>query len=177
MQGGVAQRYPQFDDDTEQEAARFLACDLDARPVIRGIGDLDRLNAWTEVAKELDITGPERRALRQRRQALNKTEADVEFTPATETAAVADGGAIIDADDGQEADDGSEWEIGPSQEEMEYADEAEFQSQKNGKRRVVWDLVNSVEEAEAALDREYSKDVVSLHLTELLEERLEELRS
>lgn len=179
--------FPEFENPDKQEAARFLCTDIDARPVIRGIHDPERLKAWTYVAKELDITGQQRRALRQRWQSLQRDEADdeVAFEPASEIeadaqseAAVADGGAVVEADDEANTcvsqSDG--WEIGPDQEAMTYEDEAEFQSKKNDKRRTVEDLVETVDDAESALDTQYQKDVVPIHTVELLEERLEELR-
>ena len=198
-----ARDYPEYEDEEKQEAARFLCSefenvdgrvtteDFHAVPMIDGITDIERLNKWTEVKKDLGsrVEKADREALRRRRRELT-VEEDVEFTPASETEAgadaVADGGAVVDeadADEGEESDapnDGvspnDDWEIGPDQEPMEYADEAEKQSKKNEKRRTVWDLVNTVEEAEDALDRQYRKDVVPIHTVELLEERLEELQ-
>lgn len=199
MQGGDAQNYPEKDDPIEQEAARFLLSDfssekghnasgeehLHAGPMIRGIADLERLHTWIDVAKEHSerVAKADRDALRQRLRELTVDET-VEFERASEMsvdaepeAAVADGGAVVEEDSDEEPD-GSDgrWQIGADQEAMTYADEAEKQSKKNEKRRTVWDLVTTVEEAEEALDREYAKDVVPIHLTELLEERLEELQ-
>lgn len=170
MRGGVAQRYPQFDDENEQEAARFLATDIDARPVIRGIEDISRLNAWTEVAKELDITGPERRALRQRRQALNNVDEQVEFTPASETdageAAVADGGAVVEENSVEEPDD--------SQDVLEYEDAAERESQYQDAYSVtkMYDDADAVREK---LQEEFDRDERRPHVVDALEERLSEV--
>ncbi|NHX37846.1 MULTISPECIES: hypothetical protein [Halolamina] len=181
MRASNTRNYSEYENDEKQEAARFLGSDFeDYAPIIRGIEDLDRLNAWTEVAKDLDCHEA-RRKLRLCRQALHRDAVDdVAFTPASETAAVADGGAVVAEESGSEvesaADADDDWEIGPNQEPMAYEDEAAFESAKNEKRRTVWDLMTMVEEAEEALDREYAKDVVPLHLTELLEERLEELQ-
>lgn len=201
MQGGDAQNYPEFEDPVEQEAARFLFSDftsekghnaseethLHAGPVIRGITDESRLHTWIEFAKEHSdrVAKADRDALRQRLRELSVDE-DVEFERASEIPveaepepAVADGGAVVE-ESGAEveatSETGKQWAIGDHQEAMEYADEAAFESKKNEKRRVVQDLIDTVEEAEAALDREYEKDVVPTHLTELLEERLAELR-
>lgn len=183
MRGRQGQNYPQFDDDHEQEAARFLAVDMDARPVIRAIDDLDRLNAWTEVAKDLQVTGPERKLLRERRQALQSRESDVdveEFEPASEieptvdAVPAADGGATVGT--AEDAADSVTREIGADQEQVEYADDADFESQKNDLRGFVfseqYDTVDAVEEA---IDDEFQRDTVRPHVVELLEERLEGL--
>lgn len=201
MRPDASRRYPHSDDPVEQEAARFLLSDftsekghdasdddhLHARPVIQGIDDKARLHTWIEIAKEYPgrVAKADRDALRQRLRELSVDE-DVEFTRAVKmdgdsspADAVADGGAVVEAksaDDGSDDDGDGEWEIGPDQAAMEYEDEAAFQSKQDDKQRVVQDLVTTVEEAEAALDREYSKDVVPIHLTDLLQDRLAELR-
>lgn len=185
----------EFQNEHKQEAARFLFSDftsekghnasdedhLHAGPVIRGITDMDRLEAWIEVKKDHPqrVAKADREALKQRVRELS-VDAEIEFERASEIKApstdaepepaVADGGAVIEED----VDDGRE--LGPDQEWQEYADEAAFQSAKNDKRRTVWDLITTVEEAEDALEREFAKDVVPRHTVELLEERTEGLR-
>jgi len=74
------------------------------------------------------------------------------------------------------ADGDGDWEIGPDQERMEYADEAEFESQKNDWRGFVFsETYDTVEAVEDQLDEEFQRDVVRPHVVELLQERLEDL--
>lgn len=179
MRASNAQNYPEYEDETKQEAARFLVCDIDARPVIRGIEDIDRLDAWTTVAKALDVEGRQRRALRQRWQALNTADEEIAFERASEIdtdaeAAVADGGAVVEDDaSGETAGDR---ELGPDQEQMAYADEAEFESRKNEWRGFVFsETYDTVEAVKDQLDEEFQRDQVRPHVVELLQERLEDL--
>lgn len=199
MRGSNAQNYSDKDDPVEQEAARFLLSNftsekghnasddehLHAGPVIREITGKDRLHTWIDVAKEHSerVAKADRDALRQRLRELSVDE-DVAFGRASEMSvdaesdtAVADGGAVVeeDSEPNSGVSSSGDWEIGPDQEAMEYEDEAEKQLMKNKKRRTVQDLVNTVDEAESALETQYAKDVVPLHTVELLEERLEEL--
>lgn len=199
MQGGDGQNYPQYDDPDKQEAARFLCSDftsvhghepddhLHAKPVIRAIDDLERLSAWTEVAKEHRITGPDRRALRKRHQALNGidepaeevfdsgselTEPSVDAEPEP---AVADGGAELGTV--EEANNNVSREISDDQERLEYEDDAQFESMKNDLRGFVFsEQYDTIEAVEEALDDEFQRDVVRPHLVELIKERLEQLR-
>jgi len=163
-----------LDTDAKQEAARFLTSSMDARPMIRGIDDEQRLADWEAVAEQLDLESRQKRALRQRREAMtgDGVDADQAFTAASEMeTAVADGGAVVEEE--PEEDDGQE--LAPHQEWMEYQDEAEFESEKNDQRRTVQDLITTVDGAEEALDKQFAKDVVPRHTVELLEERLEVL--
>jgi hypothetical protein len=158
---------------------------MDARPVIRGIEDRERLDAWTEVAKDINAEGRQRRALRQRRQAFNGDDVDVEeFQPASEIEpavdadpepAVADGGAQLGTV--TKANESVSREIGDDQERMEYADDAMFESKKNDMRGFVFsNEYDTIEAVEEALDDEFQRDTVRPHIVELLEERLAALR-
>jgi len=81
-------RYGPQDTATKREAVQFFRSDVDVRPVIRSIDDLDRLEEWITVASALAIDGEVRRALRYRRQALHRRDADVAFHPASDIDAV-----------------------------------------------------------------------------------------
>jgi len=205
MQGGDAQRYPFYEDDDKQEAARFLCSDftsekghdaseedhLHAQPIIDGIVDIERLNKWTEVKKDLGsrVQKADREALRRQRRELT-ADADVEFQPASEIdtnaeaeAPVADGGTVVEDDKSaaeveSATDTDCGWEIGPDQERMEYTDEAEFESQKNDWRGFVFsETYDTVKAVEEQLDEVFQRDVVRPHVVELLQERLEELKA
>jgi len=72
---------------TRRAVAQLLCSDVDARPVIRAIDELDRLDEWLDVAITLGVDGPQRRAIRQRRAAIRRTDAEVAFHQASEIAA------------------------------------------------------------------------------------------
>ncbi len=75
MKGGDAQNYPQFEDRHKQEAARFLGAGPEnLRPMLRGMISFERLDAWTEVAKEMDVDETERRMLRKHRVPSQRAE-------------------------------------------------------------------------------------------------------
>lgn len=174
MRGTDGHRYPSYDDENKQEAARFLGSEFDTyEPTIRGIDDLDRLNAWTEVAKALDCSEA-RRTLRLRRQALTDAETDVDFVRASETTdAVADGGAVVKESTADVQSD-DERELSPDQEWAEYTDDAELESEKNSMRGFS-ESYGTVEAVEEALEDEFDGDVVRRHVVELLDERREVL--
>jgi len=188
MRPSASQDYPEYEDAEKQEAARFLCADFDSyAEIIRGITDPDRLDAWTDVAKELDKDednnidcSEARHHLRKRRRALQAVDVDADdaFTAASEIdtdSAVADGGAVVEEASDENAEGDGRYELDDDQEWAEYDDEAAFESAKNDQRRTVWDLVTTVEEAEEALEKQLAKDVVPRHTVELLEERLEDL--
>jgi len=187
MKGGKAQDHPDYDDRHKQEAARFLdAGPENLRPMLRGMVSRERLDAWTEVAKDLDVDESERRLLRQRRVQLNERNSDhdqeeEEFTKATEvrdrvepsTDAVADGGADVEqgADD-QDGEDG--WEPRPDQTVVEYEDEAERESEKHNAASIAT-MFDEPEAVEEKIAEERDSETVRPHVLDALEERLEVL--
>jgi len=65
-----------FEDETDahREAARFLTSDMNVVPIVRGIDDLGRMNAWLQVAREMDCRRRVYRALEARRDYLVEQE-------------------------------------------------------------------------------------------------------
>jgi len=185
MQGGDAQNYPQYEDRHKQEAARFLHSGPEnLKPMLRGMINRERLDAWTEVAKDLDVDEAERRLLRQRRVQLNERNSDhpeeeEEFVPATEIEpapepaepAVADGGADV-AD--PEQDDKDEWEPREHQTVVEYDDPADRESQKQDAASVA-KYIETADEVREKIAEERDSDRVRPHVIDALEERLEVL--
>lgn len=160
-----------LDTDAKQEAARFLTGSMDARPMIRGIEDEQRLADWEAVADQLDLESRQERAIRQRREAMTGDDVEVSeaFTPASEMeTAVADGGAVVEEDD--DVDD----ELDEDQEWMEYEDAAERQSKKRDAASVA-KYIETADEVREKISEEYDRDVVRPHVFDALEERLEVL--
>lgn len=61
----------------EEDPSRFLATDMDLTPLIRGIEDLGRCNAWLQAAQEMQPQHVDRRtiqALEKRRDYLVEQE-------------------------------------------------------------------------------------------------------
>jgi len=99
MRPSASRDYPEYDDGEKQEAARFLCSDftsekghnasdqdhLHAQPIIDGIVDIERLNKWTEVKKDLGsrVQKDDREALKRRRRELTVDE-PVAFQAASE---------------------------------------------------------------------------------------------
>lgn len=181
MLGTQGHDYPQFEDEDKQEAARFLGSDFDRYDeIIRGIDDLDRLNAWTEVAKELDCTEA-RRELRLRRKALKRDDVEepVQFERASETdagaAAVADGGAVVDEDSNDsEAEELSDSDSGDEQSVMEYDDPADRESKYEDAMSVARTYTEP-DEVREKLQEEWSRDERRPHVVDALEDRLSEV--
>lgn len=166
-----------YDDEEKQDALRFLCSKMDARPLIRGINDIERLEAWEYVAEDLQLNPEEARTLRQRGDALRSDDADVsEFTPASEveatgeTQAVADGGAEVVV--AEEAAERATTE--PESETMEYSDDAEYESKLRDAERLC-QMFDTVDEVEEKLEDERDRDVVRPHVVEALEIRKGEL--
>jgi len=168
--------YPQFEDDEKQEAARFLVCDIDARPMIRGIQEISRLEAWEDVAEELEGLGDQQRALRQRREALEgeDVDADEAFSAASELSAATDGGSAAVADGGAVVDDDRDDENDGDQDVMEYEDAAERESKYQDARSIA-KMFDDPEQVRGKLQEEFDRDVRRPHVVDALEDRLEVL--
>jgi hypothetical protein len=54
---GSSEDRPAYDDECKQEAARFLFCDINPAPRIRGINDVERCRKWIDV--ETDSADPD----------------------------------------------------------------------------------------------------------------------
>lgn len=61
-------RYPEHRERFGEDPARILASSMDPEPRINGIGDLGLLNAWAQVAREMDANVEQ--AIEQRRNEL-----------------------------------------------------------------------------------------------------------
>ncbi len=179
---------PEYGDPDKQEAADFFSrsfksefeaayndeenAHIRARPMIRGIQTLERLNAWTDVAKDMDVHHEQREALRKRRREL-QADADgatAEFTTASQTdagqQAIADGGAEVVAEDGHELD--------ADQERVEYENEAERESKKREAAGIA-KMFDDAETVREKIAEERNSDRVRRHVIDALEERLEVL--
>lgn len=86
-------QYPDYRDEFGLDPARFLYSDLDVRPLLRGVDDVELLRAFQAV--EADRDNPDRELIGDiaaRIQALQKVESpDVNATPSTGEVAT-DGG-------------------------------------------------------------------------------------
>lgn len=178
-----AQNYPEYAATHKQEAARVLDSDFDTDgEIIRGMTDLDRLNAWTEVAKDLDAKTV-RRQLRLRRQALTNRDVDVEFEPASEIdspsveaasePAVADGGAVVE-DESEAASESSIDDNDDEQTVMEYADAAHRESKYQDALSIARTYTEP-SEIQDKLQEEWRRNERRPHIVDALEDRLSEV--
>lgn len=83
MRGHPPEHRPRFPDVAKhnggEDPARFLCADMDVIPLIRGISDLGRCNAWIQVAREIGAPQRVQRALERRRDfILQQTPARAE---------------------------------------------------------------------------------------------------
>lgn len=170
---------PQYDDWRKREALRALGDAENLRCMLTGMISRERLRAYEEVAEEIGVDDEQRRMLREHRTFLNERnsdhdEAEEEFRPASERAdttadtvePVADGGAeVVD-------DSGDEYAPGDGQAVQEYDDDYEDELRN---ARSLAERYESVDEIEAALQRETERETWRPHVAQALRERREVL--
>lgn len=103
--GATDRDIPQYDHRDKQEAADMLSRDIDKEPLIKGMDDLDRVEAWLQVVVRFDAKDVEVELQKRRADLREELDRQAEFETASSMhsgdGALADGGADV-LDDGQE---------------------------------------------------------------------------